>query len=196
MWQKIEFKLASKVLRARSESFTESDDTSYASSTNESSEVSTSEATESSCTTTADTTTHLSKATITQVTVPRKIIIKYSSNIETPKVNPPIAIIGTSNSESSDMVTETESEYSEEESDEEFEEEEEVTEETESFTKNETTIAVVTESTESENEGKFTSPIFPFCSMYIVLINTCVSKYPSGLEWFPKFIIMINKICR
>lgn len=184
------------MLRARSESFTESDDTSYASSTNESSEVSTSEATESSCTTTTDTTTHLSKATITQVNVPRKIIIKYSSNIETPKINPPIAIIGTSNSESSDVVTETESEYSEEESDQEFEEEEdEVTEETESFKKNETTIANVTELTESEEEGKFTSPMF-FLLFNVHIKNQLTLGQPSRLESFPKFIIMINKFCR
>lgn len=177
------------MLRARSESFTESDDTSYASSTNESSDISTSEATESSCTTTADTTTHLSKATKTHVTVPRKIIIKYSSNIETPKVNPPIAIIGTSNSESSEVVTETESEYSDEESDEELEEgeeEEEVTQETKSFTKKETSIADVTELTDSEEEGKFVQRAF----------FACTNVYQSGLESFSKFIIIIIKFCR
>lgn len=94
------------MLRARSESFTESD-ASYASS---SSEVSSSAETETSSeSTTTETngkaiTAAPSKPTITpQVKAPpRRIIIKYSANIEQPKYKPPIAIIGPRDSESSD----------------------------------------------------------------------------------------------
>lgn len=115
------FKLASTVLRARSESFTESDDTSYASeiNNNDSSEASTASSSaasssendsSSTAATETNTATNLSKATITQVVVPRKIVIKYSANIETPKIAPPLAVIGAQGSESSDPV---ESDFSE-----------------------------------------------------------------------------------
>lgn len=140
------------MLRARSESFTESD-ASYASSSADSSgDVSTSsEQTESTATpsTTHNSTakTTLNKAAITHVTVPRKIVIKYSSNIETPKVNPPLAIIGTQNSESSDAGI-SESEYTESVDGDET---------TDEPSKAETTVADVTEisdddATEDETE--------------------------------------------
>lgn len=134
------------MLRARSESFTESD-ASYASSSNESSEVSTSsdqtDSTATPCTEHTNSTAKstLNKATITHVTVPRKIVIKYSSNIETPKTNPPLAFI-TQNSESSDAGI-SESEYVESTEDDDT---------TDEQTKTETTVGDVTEITEDGDE--------------------------------------------
>lgn len=132
-------KLASKVIRARSESYTESDDASYAS------EINSNDSSESSTATTASAASSKSsnksssskssvtsannpaKCSITRVTVPRKIIIKYSATIESPVVaKPPLAIIGQTNSEASDVV---ESDFSESDADEDVEEEEDDEEE-------------------------------------------------------------------
>lgn len=144
------------VLRSRSESFTESD-TSYASSNNDSSEASSSENTESNNSTTTATENTMaksnpSKATITRVTIPRRIVIKYSSNIETPKITPPLAIIGTQNSESSDPG-QLESDYNNDSIA--IDDDTDVT--TDEQTKNDTTITDATElsddnETESESE--------------------------------------------
>lgn len=144
--KEIVVKLASQVLRARSESFTESD-ASYASSSNDASETSSGEtestsessATETNATTT---TTAPSKQTITQVIVPRRIVIKYSANIEQPKVHPPIAVIGTQESESSDAGIHESSDFS----DDEDEDDEEDTDE-EVPTKDELTAADASEIT-------------------------------------------------
>lgn len=125
---KTKIKLASKLLKSRSESFTESteSDGSYESSgtdntseTESGSESETDvEASESVSIETNATSqsTSLSKATITYVTVPRKILIKYSANIENaeqPKINSSIRL----KSESSDPGI-LESDYSNEDEDE------------------------------------------------------------------------------
>ncbi|XP_055310689.1 cAMP-dependent protein kinase catalytic subunit PRKX [Sitodiplosis mosellana] len=126
-------KLASKVLKTRSESFTDSDASYASSSTDDTTEISSGETAtdtgESSATETnaRSQNTSPSKATITRVTVPRRIVIKYSANIEQPKINPPIAIIGPQDSESSDpgILKPDFSERVDEDEDEEEEEEEE-----------------------------------------------------------------------
>lgn len=137
------FKLASKVLLARAESCTESDDTSYASES--SSTESTSTVTESSASPSKASIQHLNMA------IPHsksRIIIKYSATIDSPKPRPPLAIIGTVNSETSvesdfsdddeEDETESESEESSEESETEIdsEESEEEDEETEQIISN------------------------------------------------------------
>lgn len=114
-------------MKTRSESFTESDASFASSSTDDASEASSGEtetseyaATETNAT---SQNTSLSKGSITRVTVPRRIVIKYSANIEQPKINPPLAIIGPRDSESTDPGILSESEYSDEEEEDEDENE-------------------------------------------------------------------------
>lgn len=153
--KQIVVKLASKVLRARSESFTESD-ASYASSSNETSDVSSAD-TETSESTANATTSCPSKGTITQVTVPRRIVIKYSANIEQPKMRPPIAVIGPRDSESSDPGI-LESDYSEEEEAEEGEQDDDEEDESKCTTKDEITAAdaseITTETQQTYNQDE------------------------------------------
>lgn len=156
-------KLASKVIRARSESYTESDDASYAS------EVNSNDSSESSTATTASAASsnnsssssksknnvtsanNPAKCSITRVTIPRKIVIKYSATIESPVLKTPLAIIGQTNSESSDVV---ESDFSEssrdDEEDDEEEDEDEEDEEDEEEDETEQTNELLETDTESE----------------------------------------------
>lgn len=151
-------------MKTRSESFTESDASFASSSTDDTSEASSgeTETNDSAATETNATSQNSSpsKGSITRVTVPRRIVIKYSANIEQPKINPPLAIIGPRDSESTDPGILSESEYSDEEEEggEEEEEEEEISEQ-DQISKDEVTTAdaseLITEPnpTNSENDS-------------------------------------------
>lgn len=96
-------KLASKGLRTSSDSFSENDSSSSefnseASESSESSEFSEPSETASSETTSKTLSNHIANVDVVN---PKRIVIKYSSNIEQPKLNQPVAIIVPPESESS-----------------------------------------------------------------------------------------------
>lgn len=150
-------KLASKVIRARSESYAESDDASYASeaNSNDSSESSTASAVSKSSSSSSVTSANTpAKCSITRVTIPRKIVIKYTATIESPVLKPPLAIIGQTNSLASDVSDFSESSHEEvdEDGEEDGEEEEVEDEESEDETEQSNDLLQSEEDEESEEE--------------------------------------------
>lgn len=160
------------MIRARSESYTESDDASYASevNSNDSSESSSSTATTASAASKSSSGSSSSsksassrssvtsannpaKCSITRVTVPRKIVIKYSATIESPVLKPPLAIIGHTNSEASDVVESELSESSPEDDDDDDDEvEEDATEQSNDLLETETESETESEEEEDSEE--------------------------------------------